>query len=227
MGVESNYLYILEKIETACYSVKRNTSEITLIAVTKFVPIERIEPIFKLGIKNIGENRAQEFIEKLEFFNSFGIDKHFVGQLQTNKVKYIIGCADIIQSVDRVSLAGAINKAAEENGIYQDILIQVNIGDEPQKGGIRVDELEYFYETLDTMNNLRVKGLMVVPPALSAEETRPYFSKTRQLFEKAPKIHGEQMKILSMGMSNDFDVAIEEGATAVRIGSALFGARQT
>lgn len=225
MSIENNYGLLRERIEKACHKAGRNIDEITLVAITKFVPAERIEPIFKLGIKAIGENRAQEFIEKLEFFNGFGVDKHFVGQLQTNKVKYIIGCANIIQSVDRVSLASAINKVAKDMEISQDILIQVNIGDEPQKGGIRVDELEGFYETLDAMNYLSVKGLMVVPPALSAEEARPYFSKTRRLFETAPKIRGEQMKILSMGMSNDYEVAVEEGTTMVRIGSALFGAR--
>ncbi len=151
---------------------------------------------------------------------------HFVGQLQTNKIKYVCGFAGLIESVDRGNLAGQINQKAEARAVVQDILIQVNIGAESQKGGITGEDLDSFAEYIAQCANLRLRGLMCVPPAVEAEQARPYFKKMRVLYEKLRERRDPAVfNTLSMGMSHDFTVAIEEGATQVRVGTRIFGAR--
>ena len=225
MSIQENYAHIVERIASACASCNRKPEEITLLAVTKFVPVERIAQALQLGVTHVGENRAQELTEKLDFFKVHQCDIHFIGQLQTNKVKYIIGRVDLVQSVDRIQLAQELERQAARLDLIQDILVQVNIGEEPQKGGIGEENLAAFLESMVDMPHLRVKGLMCVPPALEAEQARPYFTRMRGLWEAAKRIPGVTMQHLSMGMSGDYEVAIQEGATVIRVGSALFGGR--
>ncbi len=225
MCIAENYERIQDGIADACAASGRRTEDITLIAVTKFVPIERIAPALELGVRHVGENRAQELVQKLDFFKSRLCDIHFIGQLQTNKVKYIIGQVGLVQSVDRIQLVQELERQAAHLDVVQDILVQVNIGHEVQKGGIDEGNLVSFLGSMQDMPHIRVKGLMCVPPALDEEEAKPYFARMRTLFEQCKSIPGVAMQHLSMGMSGDYKVAIREGATMVRVGSALFGAR--
>lgn len=226
--ISERYDRIRQNMADACARAKRDPEEITLVAVTKFVPPERIAPALALGIRHVGENRAQEFRDKLLFFNEHGCVCHFIGQLQSNKIKYIIGQAALIQSVDRPALAEEIDAQAQRRGVdRQDILIEVNIGEETQKGGVAPGELRELLENLQALERVRVMGLMCVPPALEAERARPYFARMREIFEACSGMGGNvEMRHLSMGMSADYTAAIEEGATMIRVGSALFGQRQ-
>ena len=176
----------------------------------------------------MGENRVQELTGKLEFFRARGAEVNLIGQLQTNKVKYIIGKVDMIQSVDRLALAQEIDRLAARAGVVQVVMIEVNIGGEAQKGGIGPDELPGFLEMISAMNGIRVKGLMCIPPAVGEDGARPYFAKMRALFETlgSNQLPNVSMEQLSMGMSGDYMAAIAEGATMIRVGTALFGARQ-
>ncbi len=225
MSLYDNFNRVKEEIEGACASSGRSSDEITLVAVTKYVSTEAIAAGLDLGLTDVGENRAQELIQKLDFLKSRSCKIHFIGQLQTNKVKYIIGNADLIQSVDRIQLAKELERQASIKGLKQDILVQVNIGDEKQKGGIDGFLLESFLDDILDMPHLNVVGLMCIPPALSEEHSRPYFTAMRSLFEKCSKLQGITMRYLSMGMSNDYRAAILEGANMIRVGSALFGRR--
>ncbi|MDR1619525.1 MAG: YggS family pyridoxal phosphate-dependent enzyme [Clostridiales bacterium] len=223
--IEANYHRVRDGIAAACAKAGRNVDEITLVAVTKFMPEETIIPALELGIRHVGENRAQEFREKSELFKNYGCFTHFIGHLQTNKVKYVIGNADLVQSVDSVELAKALQQGANRRATVQDILIEVNIGEEPQKAGIPADGLAEMFDVVGQMPNLRLKGLMCIPPALQSWQTRPYFAKMRALFEKYRHVNGMRLGHLSMGMTGDYGVAIEEGATIVRVGTGLFGVR--
>ncbi len=227
MSIRDNYQRILEDMATACARSSRKMEDVQLLAVTKFVSVERIQEALELGITRVGENRAQELVEKLDFFTKFACEVHFIGQLQTNKVKYITGQVDLVQSVDRPQLAQELQRQAKLRNVEQDVLIEVNIGEESQKGGIAPDALIPFLASMEMMPNLHVKGLMCIPPALGEEQARPYFAKMRQLFERVAqqRMPHIQMQHLSMGMTGDFRAAIEEGATIVRIGTGLFGAR--
>ncbi len=177
------------------------------------------------GIALFGENHAQELVEKKTFFELNRCSVHFIGQLQTNKIKCIIGSMDMVESVDRVRLANALNERAKALDIVSDILLQVNIGNEPQKGGVAEADLDLVTDTIAALHHLRLRGLMCVPPALPSEQTRPYFRRMKTLFDALAGRFGPMFDTLSMGMSHDYPVAVEEGATQIRLGSALFGAR--
>lgn len=215
---------VRENIAAAAMRAGRSEADVRLMAVTKFVPIERISLAVDAGVTLIGENRAQEFTEKLIFYKQRRLEAHFIGQLQTNKVKYICGNADLIQSVDRDALLDAIARRAEALGIVQPILLQVNIGSEPQKGGFAPDSLDAFVEAALGRKSVALRGLMCVPPAGEPESARPYFRQMRGLFERLQSAV-PSVDTLSMGMSHDYPVAIEEGSTLVRVGTAIFGAR--
>ncbi len=226
MSIAENYKSVRRTMEAACEKAGRTTADVQLIAVTKYVDTARIAEAFACGVNAVGENHAQELTEKLTFFEQNACDIHFIGQLQTNKVKYVCGNARLIQSVDRLRLTEALQHQAEKMGIRQNILIQVNIGDEPQKGGVPMTDAIAFCEQAAAFVNLRICGIMCVPPAGAPESTRRYFRETRALFEKMQSAFPElSIDTLSMGMSHDYGVAIEEGATMVRVGSALFGQR--
>lgn len=227
MSIGENYEVVRENIAAACQNAGRDPSEVRLIAVTKFVPVERIAEAVEAGVKEVGENRPQELVSKLEFFKAKGLVAHLIGQLQTNKVKYAIGGAALIQSLDRIELAKEISRLAQRRELVQDVLVEVNIGEEPQKAGVLPGELPAFLDIISAMPGIQVKGLMCIPPNVGEGEVRPYFARMRRLFEElgSRSPQGVRMEELSMGMSGDYTAAILEGATMVRVGTALFGAR--
>ena len=227
MSIEDNYLKIKENIVNAAVKSGRKEDDVTFVAVTKFVDTDRILKAIEAGADTVGENRAQEYLDKEEFFKKYKLNTHFIGQLQTNKVKYILGKVQLVQSVDRLSLAKELSRVASQKGLSQDILIEVNIGEEEQKGGVMPHELDGLLHEVALMPNISVKGLMCVPPAVGEREVHKYFASMRKLFdEMASKcMENVSMDVLSMGMSGDYMAAIAEGSTMVRIGSALFGAR--
>ena len=215
---------VRETIALAAQRAGRSTDDVRLMAVTKFVPVERIALAADAGIRLVGENRAQEFSEKLTFYEQRNLEAHFIGQLQTNKVKYICGYAALVQSVDRTALLEAIARRAATIGVVQPILLQVNIGSEPQKGGFAPEALDEYVEAALAEKTVRLCGLMCVPPAGEPESARPYFRRMRQLFERL-QAQVPTATVLSMGMSHDYSIAVEEGATLVRVGTGIFGAR--
>ncbi|PLY06450.1 MAG: YggS family pyridoxal phosphate-dependent enzyme [Desulfuromonas sp.] len=225
--IAANIARIREQIETACLRVRRDPQRVRLVAVSKVKPAKDVEAAFMAGQKLFGESYVQEFRDKEQQVRE-PVSWHFIGGLQSNKVKYLRGKVDMIHSVDRLSLAKEINHQWEKVERCANILIQVNIGDEESKSGCQIDELELLVRAIAELPNLKICGLMCLPPDLDdAEQVRPYFRELRQLAEKiaALKIPGVSMDELSMGMSGDFEVAVEEGATLVRIGTAIFGAR--
>ncbi|MDO4568181.1 MAG: YggS family pyridoxal phosphate-dependent enzyme [Clostridia bacterium] len=227
MSIADNYRRITDAVAEAALRSGRRPEDVEVIAVTKFVPVERIAEAVAAGARSIGENRVQEFREKLEFFDACGVRKSIIGQLQSNKVKYVLGKCDLIQSVDRLSLAEEISRRASAMGIVQDVLVEVNIGGEEQKGGIAPESAEALITVISGLPGIAVKGLMCIPPVLGAVELRKCFASMRELFERLASgtANGARMQHLSMGMSGDYIAAIEEGANMVRIGSALFGER--
>ncbi len=224
MTIAENVETVRSSIADAALRAGRSVGEIRLMAVTKYVPIDRIALAADAGITLIGENRAQEFTEKLTFYKQRNLEAHFIGQLQTNKVKYICGSADMIQSVDRPALLEAVARRAAARGVVQPILFEVNIGNEPQKGGFDPNDLDAYVEAAQGLTGVRLCGLMCVPPAGTPEEARPYFRRMRALFERL-RLSVPTADTLSMGMSRDYPIAIEEGSTLVRVGTAIFGAR--
>lgn len=228
MDLESNINSVKERIEKAAAKVGRDSSDVQLVAVSKRVKPERILEALELGINTFGENYAQEFRDKQRILASETDNKinwHFIGQIQKNKVKYIVGKADLIHSLDSLSVAQEINKRAKGLGVEVPVLVEVDTGGEESKGGVSSSKLEEFIGELDALPALSVQGLMTMPPYFdNVELSRPYFIKLREtrdsLISKFPGL-----KELSMGMSGDFEVAIEEGATIVRVGTAIFGER--
>lgn len=225
MSIRENYERICDAIQNAAVDSSRKYEDITLIAVTKFVPIERIAEAIDAGVSSVGENRVQELLQKLDFFNSLKIDVNLIGQLQTNKVKYIKGAVKFIQSIDRMELAKELDKRCTKENLVQKVLVEVNIGEEEQKGGIEPPALRDFLSELAGMSGIAVEGLMCIPPAVEPEEARKYFARMRRLFEDMKSVDGVSMQHLSMGMSSDYQEAILEGATMIRVGTALFGKR--
>ncbi|MCX8034240.1 MAG: YggS family pyridoxal phosphate-dependent enzyme [Thermodesulfovibrio sp.] len=216
---------IFKKITYAALRVGRNPEEIKLIAVTKSQPVDKIIEAADLGLRIFGENRVQEAKEKIERIKEFNIEWHMIGHLQTNKVREAIKLFTLIHSLDSERLAIAIDKEAEKLNKVQRVLIQVKLSHEESKYGVEETELERLLQICNNLKNIKVEGLMTIPPYFEKpEDVRPYFRKLRQirdfLLERYP-----YLKELSMGMSHDFEVAIEEGATMVRIGTALLGQR--
>jgi len=212
-----------EKISKACERAGRKREEVLLLGASKYATVEQIRQAYHCGVKVFGENRVQEFLKKLESLRDLPIDWHFIGRLQTNKVKYIVDKVSLIHSLDRISLADEIDKRAKKVGKVQDVLIEVNLGGEESKGGVHPEELENLFQYTLNLSNLRVLGLMAIPPYMEDPQmVRPYFAKLRQLKEKLERLYNVKLPHLSMGMSADFEVAIEEGATIIRLGSALF-----
>ncbi|MGE4358108.1 MAG: YggS family pyridoxal phosphate-dependent enzyme [Candidatus Omnitrophota bacterium] len=225
-----NLRAVFARIEAVCKRIKRNPAEITLVCVTKGIEIEKIKEVIELGINDIGENRVQEAVEKFEklrMANGKGrkINWHMVGHLQRNKAKYAVRIFDLIHSIDSRELAEEINRQAERINKVQDILIQVNTSGEKTKFGISPEDLFSLAEELLKLKHLNLKGLMTIAPLVeNAEETRLYFRKLYELKEKlyTSGITRFPLPILSMGMSQDFEVAIEEGANMIRLGRAIF-----
>ncbi len=221
--VRENYARIREAVNTAALKCGRDPNEITLMAVTKTVAPEIVNCAIDCGIRFLGENRVQEYQSKRELYHP-DAQVHFIGHLQANKVKYLIGNVTMIHSVDRMSLAQEINRCAMKHGIRQDVLLEVNIGGEESKSGVMPQQLPELLEQVAALTNVRVCGLMTIPPPT---QDTCHLEAMQRLFEDTKALHvpDTEMRILSMGMSGDFEAAIACGSTLVRIGSALFGAR--
>jgi pyridoxal phosphate enzyme (YggS family) len=219
---------VLSKIRSAADKVGRPPGSIRLVAATKTVTVDRIREGIDGGLSILGENRVQEAVPKIAALTQAPVRWHFIGQLQRRKVRSVIGLFDLIHSVDSLELAQEIERRAGEAGRCQDILLEVNIGGEPTKAGFRPDDFVRLVSTMPVFSHVRIKGLMAIPPpAADAELARPYFRKLRGMAARiaALGIPSVMMDELSMGMSNDYEVAVEEGATLVRVGTAIFGAR--
>lgn len=227
MSIFENLKMVRKRIEKAASGVRRSVEEIRLVAVTKGVNAERIIEAAGLGVNAFGENYAQEFRAKHDFVEkAIGrkVEWHFIGRLQKNKVKYLDDIS-LIHSLDNASVAEEINKIAEKIGTNVPVLIEVNIGEEEAKGGIGLRLIDGFLAELNSFPRIRVNGLMTMPPFFDDPEmARPYFRKLRELRDRLREGF-TNLRELSMGMSGDFEVAIEEGATIVRIGTAIFGSR--
>jgi pyridoxal phosphate enzyme (YggS family) len=197
------------------------------VAATKTFGVETIKEAIACGITDIGENKVQELNEKYPYLRN-EVEFHFIGHLQTNKVKYIIDKVKLIHSLDSIKLAEEIDKRAKQKSLIIDCLVEINIGGEESKYGIPPEEMHNFVKEMGKYDNIRIRGLMTIAPYLPPEEVRPYFRKMKKLFEELKEIkqHNVQVEFLSMGMSNDYWVAVEEGANIVRIGTSIFGQRQ-
>lgn len=226
MGIRENLLEVREKVAEAARRAGRDPGEIELVAVTKSVPLEKIKEAFALGVRNFGENRSQEFLEK-HLHLPAAARWHFIGHLQTNKVKKIIGKVELIHSLDRMALAEEISRAAQEKKMVAPVLIQVNIGGEGTKHGLPPEQVSSFAARAALLPGLEIRGLMALAPwCEDPEETRPYFREMAALFKQVKKnVTGVSMDLLSMGMTGDYQVAVEEGANIIRIGTAIFGQR--
>lgn len=225
--IKDNISAISRDIREICIKRGIDPDSITIVAVTKTVDIGRINYAIKCGINNIGENRVQEIMAKYDNVEG-NVNWHLIGHLQTNKVKYIIDKVALIHSVDSLSLAEEISKRAERAGIVKDVLVQVNVAQEETKFGIEYESIDSFVEQLSRFPGIRVKGLMTIAPYFEdAELTRPVFRRLKEKYDMlaAASVSNVEMKYLSMGMTNDYKVAIEEGSNMVRIGTGIFGAR--
>lgn len=224
---------IQERIAQAARAAGRGEKEITLLAATKTQDASTVREAIARGVKTVGENRVQELTEKLAQNAYEGVELHFIGHLQTNKVRQVAGQVALIHSVDSLRLAQEISRAmqrlAQENGTprTQDVLIEVNIGGELSKGGVEPEGLKALLNDAAQLPAIRIAGLMCIPPrAESPEEARRYFARMKALFDRtAPYLSDGTPRVLSMGMSGDYAEAILEGATLVRVGTALFGPR--
>ena len=227
MSISENLSKVRQNIADAAKRAGRNPDEITLVAVTKTRTAEEINEAASLGVTDIGENKPQEVRDKFADVTP-GLKWHMIGHLQTNKIKYIIDRVCMIHSVDSIHLMDEIDRQAQKHGIIMDILIQVNISGEETKQGCRPDELHDILTHAGTLSNIRVKGLMTIAPKTDNSVTnRLHFDNIRKLFVdiSQKKYDNVIMESLSMGMSGDYETAIECGATIVRVGSAIFGER--
>jgi len=223
MSIAENIQNVNERINQACAKSNRNPEDIKVIAVTKYVDLEKTKEILTFGLKQIGENRAEQGIHKYEAIRD-DVVWHFIGNLQTRKAKEIIGKFEYIHSVDRLSLAMEIDKRAKQQNIKVKCFVQVNVSGEESKSGVEPEELIQFIKTITEYDSIEVIGLMTMAPHYDDPElTRPIFRRLKELLDtiNENKVLSYQLTELSMGMSNDFEVAIEEGATFIRLGSVL------
>jgi pyridoxal phosphate enzyme (YggS family) len=219
LDMRANLGRVQESVARACARARRAPDSVLLIAVSKTVEIERVRLAIEAGVAALGENRVQEAKEKIEALGR-PVPWHLIGSLQTNKARDAARLFDWVQSVDRLELAQELSRRAHAVSRRLNVLLQVNVGDEPQKGGVAVAELKRLHEVVAALPNLSVRGLMAIPPATGdPEQARPYFRRLRELRDELGLEH------CSMGMSADYEVAIEEGATMVRVGTAIFGPR--
>jgi len=224
--LKDNIAIVLERIAGACKKKGIEPGSVTLVAVTKTVDAESVREAISLGIKDIGESRVQEAQSKFEQLSDTlsVITKHMIGHLQSNKAKKAVELFDLIQSVDTLELAGEINNASLQKGKVQDVLLEIKVSDEATKFGLSPEEAKNFMADAEVLRNIRVRGLMAMAPYFEdPAKARPYFRKAREIFDGIRSVNKyAYFGVLSMGMSNDFEVAVEEGATMVRVGSAIF-----
>ncbi len=222
--IEINIKNIEERIGICAKKSGRSREDITLVAVSKTVDAASVSEAARAGIRDFGENRVQEYLKKREAVDG-PVNWHIIGPLQSNKIKYIIDGVYLLHSLGRLSLAQEIERQCENKDAYLSALVQVNIAKEPTKSGVLEEDLEDLMEGLSVLRRVRIKGLMAIPPlALNAGDNRRYFVRMYELFRKT-RDSFPAFEYLSMGMSGDFEAAIEEGSNMVRIGTAVFGAR--
>ena len=225
--LKDNLKNVEERVQEACDRAGRKREEVTLIAVSKTKPIEMLQEIYDENIRDFGENKVQELCDKIEKMPK-DIKWHMIGHLQRNKVKYIVDKVEMIHSVDSIRLAETIDKEAAKKGIVVNVLLEVNMAKEDTKFGLMPEEVMDFIHEIVRFQHIKVQGLMTIAPFVeNPEENRIHFANLRKLSVDIAKekVDNVNMSILSMGMTNDFEVAIEEGATMVRIGTAIFGER--
>ena len=225
--IRRNLDLVEARIQAACVRSGRNRDEVTLIAVSKTRPVSDIREAMKCGITVFGENKVQELRDKTDEITE-PLHWHMIGHLQVNKVKYLPGKTDLIHSLDNLKLAAEIEKQAEKNDMVMDVLCEVNMAGEDTKFGLAPEQVEDFLNRVSDMRHMRVKGLMTIAPYTEdPESNRIYFRKLKELMIRMNdrKILSETMDTLSMGMTGDYETAIEEGATFVRVGTGIFGAR--
>ena len=228
MSIAENVAKILSDIEKAAIAAGRDPREITLCAATKMNDASRVREAIAAGVRCCGENRVQELTAKLADNAYEGADLHFIGHLQTNKVKQVVGKVSLIQSVDSVRLLQAIEKEAARQGIVQDVLLEINIGQEESKSGLRLEEVTEMLELAAKSTSLRVKGLMAIPPICqNPGDNDKFFEEMCNLSVDitAKKYDNVCMEVLSMGMSDDYVEAVAHGSTMIRVGTAIFGRR--
>lgn len=225
--IQDNLHQVEDKISAACERSGRSSEEVTLIAVSKTKPMEMIEELYAVGKREFGENKAQEMKEKCDSLPD-DIEWHFIGHLQTNKAKYVVGRAAMIHSIDSLHLAEAVNRECEKKGCDVSVLVEVNVAGEDSKFGVKPEETERLIREIAKLPHVHVYGLMTIAPFVeNPEENRWIF---RNLHKLSVDISGKNidnidMNVLSMGMTNDYEVAVEEGATHVRVGTGIFGER--
>lgn len=225
--IKENILKVEQNIQSACQRVNRNPEEVTLIAVSKTKPLSDIETAIQCGMMEFGENKVQELVDKMEHVST-PVHWHLIGHLQTNKIKYIVDKPLLIHSVDSVRLANEIQKEAAKKQADCDILLEVNVAKEESKYGFDYDEVMDAVKEISMLPNVHIQGLMTIAPFVeNPEDNREIFAKLHKLLLdiKTRNIDNVNMSVLSMGMTNDYMVAIEEGATMVRVGTGIFGAR--
>ncbi|MCC8140095.1 MAG: YggS family pyridoxal phosphate-dependent enzyme [Lachnospiraceae bacterium] len=225
--VTENLREVERRVSEACARAGRSRDEVTLIAVSKTKPVEMLQEAYEAGARAFGENKVQELCEKYDQLPA-DIDWHLIGHLQRNKVKYIVGKAALIHSVDSLRLAQEISREAEKKGVEVNILIEVNVAEEESKFGVSVEETESLVREAAALPHIHVLGLMTIAPQVEkSEENRPVFRALKKLAVdiKMKNIDNVSMDVLSMGMTGDYETAIEEGATMVRVGTGIFGER--
>lgn len=225
--LKENLEEVERRVQAACSRSGRDRSEVTLIAVSKTKPVEMLQEIYDCGVRDFGENKVQELVDKYEVLPS-DIRWHLIGHLQRNKVKYVVDKACLIHSVDSVRLAKAISDEAVKKECQVRILVEVNVAGEESKFGVSLEETLPLIEEISEYPNIRIEGLMTIAPFVeNPEDNRQIFRELKQLSVdiNAKNINNVNVHILSMGMTNDYEVAIEEGATMVRVGTGIFGAR--
>ena len=228
MSISENIAALRARMDAAARAAGRNPAEVLLCAATKMNDAERVKEAVAAGVDCCGENRVQELTAKQPLGAYEGKPVHFIGHLQTNKVNKVVGQVDLIQSVDRMELLEAVNRTALRLGVRQEILLEVNVGEEPQKGGFTVEETRALAAKMGEFPGVFLRGLMAIPPISEKKgDNCKYFAKMRNLFIDiaGKKYDNVSMVCLSMGMSDDFEDAIAEGSTMIRVGTAIFGAR--
>ena len=228
MSIEENVEKVLAEIASSARAAGRQPEEITLCAATKMNDAQAVRRAIAAGVRVCGENRVQELTAKLAENAYAGAQVHFIGHLQTNKVRQVVGKVDLIQSVDSEHLLAAISREAQKQDICQDILLEVNIGEEPAKSGFAAEDILPLVDRIDSFPNIRLRGLMAIPPiSRNPGDNLKFFLKMRQIYVdiRAKKNDNVPVDCLSMGMSGDYADAVAAGSTMVRIGTAIFGAR--
>jgi len=222
-SLQANLEAVREAIRASTERASRDANAVALVAVTKTVPVERIREAIRLGLHTFGENRVQEAMPKMDEIGPAGVDWHLIGHLQTNKVKFVEGRFQMVQSVDSAALAEALDRRLQS---ALEVLVEVNVAEEPQKTGALPADLPAIAAVVASAGHLRLRGLMTIAPMVTdPERVRPIFRRLRALRDETSQQLGMPLPVLSMGMTDDYPVAVEEGATMLRLGRALFGPR--